>query len=228
MKLKERPLSIPLHKNCIPCCNESRRLCTKYLLSRHYYYVTKPMSTSTTSNCTIGSADSYLRCESGWTANYHVNLNHKIRGVMHFLQQSGRQMDLYQDPSFQEFRTVLDSKMKGLKVLAWGLRLSHLLNRKKSSCGRKESLEKALHRRCPMQYFSAMASTLSILPNHGRGKVWRATISPICRRCFKEQPRRIERKENQPKNSRSTRQPKNPQRCPVRVFYLCRAVAACR
>ena len=114
----------------------------------------------------------------------HVNVNHIIRGVMHFLQQSGRQMDLYQDPSFQEFRTVLDSKMKGLKVLAWGLRLSHLLNRKKSSCGRKESLEKALHRRCPMQYFSAMASTLSILPNHGRGKVWRATISPICRRCF--------------------------------------------
>ena len=50
----------------------------------------------------------------------HVTLHHIVRGVMHFLQQSGRQMDLYQDPSFQEFRTVLDSEMKRLKVACLG------------------------------------------------------------------------------------------------------------
>ena len=49
-----------------------------------------------------------------------ATLHHIISGVMRFLRQSGRQLDLYQDHCFQDFRTVLDSEMKRLKVAGLG------------------------------------------------------------------------------------------------------------
>ena len=49
-----------------------------------------------------------------------ATLHHIVSGIMRFLRQSGRQLDLFQDPAFQEFRTVLDSEMKHLKAAGLG------------------------------------------------------------------------------------------------------------